>query len=150
MLSCLVSVLCNDSGVNDLSAYVLYDGETMEQQVVEKGEGRFEVSFRGTEVGRYTTAVYSGGVEVAGSPIEVMCKDVGTVKVTGEGLHKAEIGRDANFQVDYSESGFGHVTVRLTAPNGDEVLAPVRVKDTGIVEVTYNPPIPGKSLNIVH
>ena len=135
--------MCNESGVNDISAYVLFDGETMEQQVVEKSEGHFEVSFRGTEVGPYTTAVYSGGVEVAGSPIEVMCKDVSLVKVSGEGLHRAEMGHDTNFTVDYSESGFGHVTVKMTSPTGEEVLAPVRVKDTGIAEVTYNPPVPG-------
>lgn len=143
ILVTVVSVLLNESGLRDVTAYVLFDGETMEQRVEQKDEDRFEVSFRGTEIGAYTTAVYSGGVEVAGSPIEVMCKDVAKVKVMGEGLYRAEMGHDTNFIVDYSESGFGHVTVKLKSPKGNDVLAPVRVKDTGIAEVTYNPPHPG-------
>ena len=61
------SVLCHDSGLTEVDAFVLYDGETMEYSITPDADGSsFDVAFRGAELGRYTVAVYAGGMELQG------------------------------------------------------------------------------------
>ena len=78
-----------------------------------------------------------------GSPFDINCKDLSQITVRGDGLYNAKIGHETHFIVDYSQGEFGHVYVQIKSPNDEDVLAAVRVKDVGIAEVSYNPPIPG-------
>ena len=62
------SVDCSSVLLSDVTAYVLFDGESMEHHVTSHNDNPnlYTITFEAKQTGLYTVAVFCGGVEVRG------------------------------------------------------------------------------------
>lgn len=61
-----IAVNCEHTGVNDVTAYVIRSGETVDHSVEPLGSHDYRISFVPEEVGLYNVAVFCGGIAIPG------------------------------------------------------------------------------------
>ena len=97
--------------------------------------------YRPTVPGSYTVEVKYSGEHVKGSPYKVRHLPPLDSVTNGRGLHRACVGRQAEFTVDVSNLGEGLLNVRVLDSDGRplEKVATEEKKEEGECVVTYTP-----------
>ncbi|XP_063983805.1 filamin-C isoform X1 [Diachasmimorpha longicaudata] len=103
---------------------------------IEPVEGRYNISFTPTEVGRHNISVFVDGEPIKNSPFPCNIYDVTNVHVSG--LTEARLGQATTFTVDAAEAGEGTLEL-VVSTNNNTVKAEVVACARGLYDVTFVP-----------
>ncbi|KMQ96133.1 filamin-a-like isoform x1 protein, partial [Lasius niger] len=103
---------------------------------IEPVDGKYNVSFVPTEVGRHNISVLIDGESIKGSPFACNIYDVTKVHVSG--LTEALLGQATTFTVDAAEAGEGTLELVVSTEN-NTVKAEVVACARGLYDVTFVP-----------
>ncbi|XP_011691185.1 PREDICTED: filamin-A [Wasmannia auropunctata] len=103
---------------------------------IEPIDGKYNVSFVPTEVGRHNISVLVDGESIKGSPFACNIYDVTKVHVSG--LTEALLGQATTFTVDAAEAGEGTLELVVSTEN-NTVKAEVVACARGLYDVTFVP-----------
>ncbi|XP_014471326.1 PREDICTED: filamin-A isoform X4 [Dinoponera quadriceps] len=103
---------------------------------IEPIDGKYNVSFVPTEVGRHNVSVLIDGESIKGSPFACNIYDVTKVHVSG--LMEALLGQATTFTVDAAEAGEGTLELVVSTEN-NTVKAEVVACARGLYDVTFVP-----------
>ncbi|XP_026826378.1 filamin-A isoform X2 [Ooceraea biroi] len=105
---------------------------------IEPIDGKYNVNFMPTEVGRHNISVLVDGEPIKGSPFACNIYDVTKVHVSG--LTEALLGQATTFTVDAAEAGEGTLELVVSTEN-NTVKAEVVACARGLYDVTFVPQI---------
>ncbi|XP_050456276.1 filamin-A isoform X1 [Cataglyphis hispanica] len=103
---------------------------------IEPIDGKYNVSFVPTEVGRHNISILIDGESIKGSPFACNIYDVTKVHVSG--LTQALLGQATTFTVDAAEAGEGTLELVVSTEN-NTVKAEVVACARGLYDVTFVP-----------
>lgn len=142
-----IIVDCTDSGVAPVTAKVTTpsgDVKEIEFKPKNKSSTVFEGSYVPKEPGHYGVEVDFDGEPVSGSPFQVAISDPSAVRLDGEGLEHAFVGKDHDNVIDVytDKAGPGEVTATFNGPSPvDQKVVKV---DDNHYQVHYQVDAPGK------
>ncbi|XP_043521085.1 filamin-A isoform X2 [Frieseomelitta varia] len=103
---------------------------------IEPVDGKYNISFMPTEVGRHNISILVDSEHVKGSPFACNIYDVTKVHVSG--LSEALLGQATTFTVDAAEAGEGTLELVVSTEN-NTVKAEVVACARGLYDVTFVP-----------
>ncbi|XP_051156361.1 filamin-A [Leptopilina boulardi] len=103
---------------------------------IEPIDGKYNISFMPTEVGRHNISILLDGEPIKGSPFACNIYDVTKVHVSG--LSEALLGQATTFTVDAAEAGEGTLELVVSTEN-NTVKAEVVACARGLYDVTFVP-----------
>ncbi|XP_043473409.1 filamin-A isoform X2 [Leptopilina heterotoma] len=103
---------------------------------IEPIDGKYNISFTPTEVGRHNISILLDGEPIKGSPFACNIYDVTKVHVSG--LSEALLGQASTFTVDAAEAGEGTLELVVSTEN-NTVKAEVVACARGLYDVTFVP-----------